>query len=123
MLIEVWAVVSGGGGDYLPLTGGTVTGDLQVDGLIKARGGTLAFGIAEGIDTRDVLDRAEVATMPAVDDEGAATADAEVGSVTVTEVVTALLAKVKEQGTEIATLTATVDALTARIETLENGDA
>ena len=61
--------------------------------------------------------------MPAVDDEGAATADAEVGSVTVNEVVTALLAKVKEQGTEIATLTATVEALTARIETLENGDA
>ena len=170
-----WTVVTGGGGDYLPLTGGTVTGDLGVDGqMLASRGsgtapglsfadykgtgfypgsnnvathvngvwqfvvyedktrvirdlqvdgtinGTLAFGIADDIDTRDVLERAEVATMPAVDDEGVTTTDADVESVTVNEVVTALLAKVKEQATEIATLTATVEALTARIETLEN---
>ena len=94
-----------------------VSDNLTVNGTIN---GTLAFGIAEGIDTADVLDRAEVATMPAVDDEGVATTDAEVESVTVNEVVTALLAKVKEQTTEIATLTATVESLTARIETLEN---
>jgi hypothetical protein len=74
--------------------------DLQVDGTIT---GTLAFGIADGIDTQDVLDRAETATMPALDEEGVATADVE--SLTVNEVVTALLAKIKE--------------LSARIETLE----
>jgi hypothetical protein len=77
-----------------------VAGDLQVDGTIT---GTLAFGIADGINTRDVLDRAETATMPAFDAEGVATTD--VDGLTVNEVVTALLAKVKE--------------LSARIETLE----
>ena len=76
--------------------------DLLVQGTIT---GTLAFGIVDGIDTRDVLERAETATMPAVDDEGVATTDAEVESVTVNEVVTALLAKVKQ--------------LSARIEELE----
>lgn len=65
-----------------------------------------AFNIADGIDTQDVLDRAEVATMPAPDAEGVATADVEAESLTVNEVVTALLAKVKE--------------LTARIEELES---
>ena len=79
-----------------------VNDDLQVDGEIR---GTLAFGIADGIDTRDVLERAETATMPVIDDEGVATTDAEVESITVNEVVTALLAKVKQ--------------LSARIETLE----
>lgn len=77
-------------------------GDLQVDGTIN---GTLAFGIADGIDTAEVLERAEVATMPAVDDEGVTTTDADVETVTVNEVVTALLSKVKE--------------LSARIEELE----
>ena len=75
-------------------------GDLQVDGTIN---GTLAFGIAEDIDTADVLDRAETATMPAIDAEGIATTDAE--SITVNEVMTAMLAKIKE--------------LSARIEELE----
>ena len=77
-------------------------GNLQVDGTIT---GTLAFGIADGIDTAEVLERAEVATMPAVDDEGVTTTDADVETVTVNEVVTALLSKVKE--------------LSARIEELE----
>jgi hypothetical protein len=76
-----------------------VKGNLTVDGTIN---GTLAFGIADGIDTADVLDRAETAAMPAPD-EGVATADVE--SLSVNEVVTALLAKIKE--------------LSARIETLE----
>ena len=80
-----------------------VNNDLQVDGTIN---GTLAFGVAEGIDTGDVLEQAETATMPApVDDEGVATADIEAEIITVNEVVTALLAKVKE--------------LSARIEELE----
>lgn len=79
-----------------------VEGDLQVDGTIN---GTLAFGIAEGIDTADVLDRAETATMPVVDDKSVATTAADVENITVNEVVTALLAKIKE--------------LSARIETLE----
>jgi len=79
-----------------------ITNDLQVDGTIN---GTLAFGIADGIDTRDVLERAETAVMPAVDDEGVTTTDADIESVTVNEVVTALLVKVKE--------------LSARIEELE----
>lgn len=65
--------------------------------------GRMAFGIAEGIDTQDVLDRAEVATMPVLDDDGVETTDVE--TITVNEVVTALLAKVKE--------------LSARIEELE----
>jgi hypothetical protein len=63
-----------------------------------------AFNIADGIDTADVLERAEVATMPAPDDEGVATTDADVDSLTVNEVVTALLAKVKELSTEIKEL-------------------
>ena len=79
-----------------------VKGDLKVDGTIN---GTLAFGIADGIDTADVLDRAETATMPVVGDEGVATTDGAVESLTVNEVMTAMLAKIKE--------------LSARIETLE----
>jgi hypothetical protein len=71
-----------------------VKGDLQVDGTIN---GTLAFGIADGIDTRDVLDRAETATMPALDEEG-------VDGLTVNEVVTALLLKVKELSADIKEL-------------------
>ena len=150
--------------DYLPLSGGTLTGDLTVDGGITARvggsaeapaygfadmpgagmfahksnqwlrfavagepqmridadivtiwkglrvegtfnpvGGT-AFGITEGIDTADVLERAETATMPAPDDEGVATTDADADSLTVNEVVTALLLKVKELSAEIKEL-------------------
>ena len=82
--------------------------DVEVQGALTVVGkinGALAFGIAPNIDTADVLDRAETATMPVVDDEGVATTDAEVESITVNEVVTALLAKVKQ--------------LSARIETLE----
>ena len=111
-----------------------ITNDLQVDGTLKlpnartsdivpsnapnlylTSGGNVrwttfqaapkAFAIADGIDTAEVLERAETATMPVVDDEGVATTDAEVESITVNEVVTALLAKVKE--------------LSARIEELE----
>jgi len=62
------------------------------------------FNIADGIDTRDVLERAETATMPALDDEGVATTDADVDGLTVNEVVTALLAKVKELSAEIKEL-------------------
>ena len=80
--------------------------DLKVDGTITdANGPVRAFAVADGIDTADVLDRAETATMPVIDAEGVATADADVGSLTVNEVVTALLLKVKE--------------LSARIEELE----
>jgi len=79
-----------------------IKGDLKVGGTIN---GTLAFGIAPNIDTADVLDRAETAAMPVVDDKSVATTDADVESITVNEVVTALLAKIKE--------------LSARIETLE----
>jgi hypothetical protein len=62
------------------------------------------FNIADGIDTRDVLERAETATMPALDEEGVATTDVDVESLTVNEVVTALLAKVKELSAEIEEL-------------------
>lgn len=78
-----------------------VNDNLQVNGTIT---GTLAFNIADGIDTRDVLDRAETAVMPALDDEGVTTTDAGVESVTVNEVVTALLAKVKQLSAEIEEL-------------------
>jgi len=106
-------------GKFIAYRDAEVRGDLKVNGQIN---GTLAFGIADDIDTAEVLERAETATMPAVDDEGVTTTDAEVESVTVNEVVTALLARVKEQATEIATLAATVEALTARIETLESNE-
>jgi len=66
--------------------------------------GGWAFNVAAGIDTADVLERAETATMPALDDEGVATMDADVESITVNEVVTALLAKVKELSAEIEEL-------------------
>ena len=116
----------------------TINTDLQVDGTLKlpncrdqsdaisvapnvylTQSGNLrfttfevapkAFSIADGIDTRDVLDRAEVATMPTPDDEGVATADIE--TLTVNEVVTALLAKVKEQSEQIAILSADIQEL------------
>ena len=152
--------------DYLPLAGGTLTGDLQVDGQILGRkggqtspsysfagdteglgfyasvpdqwlrfttgglwrlevseslvhvkpdlqvNGTItdvngpvrSFAVADGIDTADVLDRAETAAMPVVDDKSVATTDAEVESLTVNEVVTALLAKVKQLSAEIEEL-------------------
>jgi hypothetical protein len=86
----------------------TVKGDLQVDGTIT---GTLAFGITEGIDTRDVLERAETATMPAVDEEGVATAD--VKGVMLNDVVTALLLKVKELSATVADQTEKIAALEA----------
>jgi len=73
-----------------------------VSNTFNPAGGT-TFGITEGIDTRDVLERAETATMPAIDEEGVATAD--VKGVMLNDVVTALLLKVKE--------------LSARIEELE----
>jgi hypothetical protein len=89
-------------GAFIAYRDAEVRGNLTVKGTIS---GTLAFGIAEDIDTQDVLDRAEVATMPVVDDDSVATTDADVDGLTVNEVVTALLAKVKE--------------LSARIEELE----
>ena len=63
------------------------------------------FVVADRIDTRDVLERAETATMPAPDEEGVAATDADGEGLTVNEVVTALLLKLKE--------------LSARIEELE----
>jgi len=75
-------------------------GDVTSAGTINAR---IAFGVADGIDTQGVLERAETATMPVIDEEGVATADAE--GVMLNDVVAALLLKVKE--------------LSARIETLE----
>jgi len=59
--------------------------------------GGWAFGITEGIDTRDVLERAETATMPAPEEAG-------VDGLTVNEVVTALLLKVKELSADIKEL-------------------
>ena len=76
-----------------------VTGSLYVNDQPLGR-----FAAADGIDTADVLDRAETATMPAVDDEGVATTDAEVEGITVNEVVTALLLKVKELSAEVEEL-------------------
>ena len=132
--------------DYLPLEGGAVTGDLQVDGQVsfgvtsagdwplklydgsptyfhgigvgvnsltfhvgqslaaELGPGGWAFGIADDIDTQDVLDRAEVATMPVVDDDSVAATDADVDVLTVNEVVTAMLAKIKELSAEIKEL-------------------
>ena len=90
----------GATGMFIAYRDAEIRGDLTLNGKLN---GQAVFGVAAGIDTRDVLDRAETATMPAFDDEGVATADAE--SITVNEVVTALLAKVKD--------------LSARIETLE----
>jgi len=72
--------------------------------------------------TEEILKRAETAEFPPEDDEGAATMDGH-DEVPLFEVVTALLAKVKEQAADIATLADTVDALTVRIETLENDAA
>jgi hypothetical protein len=66
--------------------------------------GGWAFGIADDIDTQDVLDRAEVATMPVVDDDSVAATDADVDVLTVNEVVTAMLAKIKELSAEIKEL-------------------
>ena len=80
----------------------TATQTIGISGRLE---GSVNFRIADDIDTTEVLERAETATMPVVDDDGVVTADAEVESVTVNEVVTALLAKVKE--------------LSARIEELE----
>jgi hypothetical protein len=74
----------------------TVKGNLKVEGIFTPEGGT-AFGITEGIDTADVLDRAEVAAMPAPE-------EAVVDGLTVNEVVTALLLKVKALSAEIEEL-------------------
>jgi len=76
-----------------------ITGDLLVNGI-----GVSRFNVADGIDTRDVLERAETATMPVLDEEGVATAGADVESLSVNEVVTALLLKVKELSAEIKEL-------------------
>ena len=119
--------------EALPLAGGTLTGDLQVGGVIQLpnartddievtaapnlyltsngnvryttfQAAPKTFNIAEGVDTADVLDRAETATMPVVDDEGVATTDAEVESLTVNEVMTALVLKVKELSARVSQL-------------------
>jgi hypothetical protein len=81
--------------------------DLGVNGIITDKNGPVrSFATADGIDTADVLERAETATMPAPDDEGVATADADVESLTVNEVMTAMLAKIKELSAEIEELKA-----------------
>ena len=89
-------------GMFIAYRDAEVRGNLTVKGTVN---GQSVFGIADGIDTQDVLERAETATMPAPDDEGVATTDADVDVLTVNEVVTAMLAKIKE--------------LSARIEELE----
>ena len=82
----------------------TVAGDLQVDGIIIGGG---LFYVKESIaDTADVLDRAETATMPVLDEEGVTTTDEQTDIVTVNEVVTALLAKVKQLEGRLAALEA-----------------
>jgi hypothetical protein len=92
--------IKGSDGNYMiRLHGG---GLFQVFGEIQDHNGPVrSFAIADGINTRDVLERAETATMPAPD-EGVATADVE--SLTVNEVVTAMLAKIKELSAEIEEL-------------------
>ena len=106
---EFMVIGNGVNGSQIQLYGNsdsTRPGKVNITGQLLVNGSPLGlFSIAEDIDTADVLDRAETATMPVIDDEGVATTDAEVESITVNEVVTALLAKVKE--------------LSARIETLE----
>ena len=74
------------------------------------------FNVADGIDTADILDRADVATMPVLDDDGAATADAEVDSLTFNEVMTAMLAKIKELSAEVKDLRQRVAELEARLK-------
>jgi hypothetical protein len=72
----------------------TVAGDLQIEGIIIGGG---LFYVKESIDTADVLERAETATMPAPEEAG-------VEGLTVNEVVTALLLKVKELSADIKEL-------------------
>jgi hypothetical protein len=79
--------------------------NLRVDGTIN---GTLAFGVADGINTTDILERAETATMPIVDDEGVEFPDSDAESLTVNEVITALLVKVTELAARIEALEAAV---------------
>jgi len=80
-----------------------LSGNLKVSAEIHDGLGPLrTYRFVPDVDTQDVLDRAEVATMPAPDDEGVATADVE--SLTVNEVVTAMLAKIKELSAEIKEL-------------------
>jgi len=70
----------------------SITGDLLVNGI-----GVSRFNVAPDIDTADVLDRAETATMPAPEEAG-------VDGLTVNEVITALLLKVKELSADIKEL-------------------
>ena len=106
---EFMVIGDGTSGTQIQLHGNndsTRPGKVNITGQLLVNGSPLGlFSIADDIDTADVLTRAETATMPVVDDEGVATADADVEGITVNEVVTALLAKVKE--------------LSARIEMLE----
>ena len=95
-------------GSFIAYRDAEVRGNLTVNGKVN---GQSVFGITEGIDTADVLERAETATMPAPDEEGVATTDADLDSITVNEVVTALLAKVKEQSEQIAILSADIQEL------------
>jgi hypothetical protein len=79
-----------------------VTGDLTVNGTIN---GTVAFNLADDTDVVAVLDRA------ANGHDGVATTD--VKALSVNEVVTALMLKVKQQSEQIAELSeriATVEA-------------
>ena len=138
-------------GPYLPLAGGTLSGNLQVSGIMQGRlsfgatsagdvplklyegsptyfhgigvgvnsitfyingevaaevkPGGLAFNIA-AIDTADLLGRIDKAT--------AATSDSTETVITINEIVTLLLAQMKQQRDEIETLTARIEALEAK---------
>jgi hypothetical protein len=79
-------------------SGVDIANDLTVHGRIYGNVyGPAGFWLTDGIDTADVLDRAETATMPAPEEAG-------VDGLTVNEVVTAMLAKIKELSAEIKEL-------------------
>lgn len=95
------------GGDYtIRLVASSGGADLAITGQYSDSEGPIrTFAIADGIDTADILERADTAKMPVIDAEGAEFPNSEAESLTVNEVITALLAKVTE--------------LSARIEALE----
>ena len=93
-------------------TGNQTRLKITIDGVTTIYGTFVApntlFGIANGIDTADIRNRAQTATMPALDDDDD---DDDAASdlndvVTVNEVVTALLAKVRQLEDRLAALAA-----------------
>ena len=73
---------------------------MEIHGQVIAP--NIRFGIPNGIDTSDILDRAETATMPDLNDEDVvASGD---GLITVNEVMAAMLAKIKELSERIEEL-------------------